>query len=242
MGRLFDGSAGAGYLPASFCSGLACAAVTWALAACGSGPPPPPVPRVDAERAALGAERRTALQDPVRIIFGWSLSEPDLRTGGRGVVRMEPPYRARLDLFTGNGEGVVRAALVDDELRLPPGMPGDFLPPPALFWAAVGVFRPGAYARLIGGEGKDVESVRLLYRPPGGGELGFVIRERALSEAERLENGHVVERVIVNAGEGPGFPSTSVYRNLAEFRELKFELESIEHVEEFPPDIWLPDR
>ena len=50
------------------------------------------------------------------------------------MARIEPPSKARLDLFLDNGEGVLSAALVDDELRLPHGAPEDILPPVELMW------------------------------------------------------------------------------------------------------------
>ena len=85
-----------------------------------------PVP--DALGAASVLQDQTRLEDPIRILFVWELNDAGVGVKGRGVARVAPPYRARLDLFLDNGELVIRAALVDGELRLPAGAPNDILP------------------------------------------------------------------------------------------------------------------
>jgi hypothetical protein len=195
---------------------------------------------LDANQVANAARRGNALTEPVRVMFGWSLTEPDVRLSGRGVLRMAPPYRARLDLFTGSGEGVVSAALVDDGMRLPPGVAAEFLPPPALFWAAVGVFRPGATALVVDAKGDPDSEIQLRYRPPGGGELHFRLEGNVLTGVELLRGGQVVERVEADPDVEGGFPRETVYRHMGEFRELKFELESVDRVEDYPEGIWTP--
>lgn len=193
---------------------------------------------MDAEGVAHRLESRNALAEPTRLDFRWSLSEPDLRAEGRGVVRAEPGWRARLDLFTENAETVVGAALVEGELRLPPGARGELIPPPALFWATLGVFRPGEGAVLQGGE-RDEGDVVLRYRLPTGDGLRFRVRDGHLVEVELRAGGHAVERVALEPAPG-GFPTRIVYRHLADFRELELELESTRRVAPFPPDIWDP--
>lgn len=220
--------------------GLFFVAVSSAVSvACAGDPPPPPVP-IDAEGVAEQMTLSTRLQEPVRIIFDWSLNEAGSRTSGRGVVRMEPPYKARLDLFTGKGETVLRAALVDDALRLPPGGEGrELVPPPSLLWAALGVFRPGARAYLVTGTALQDDQVSLSYGYAGGEEARFRISGDVVQEAELLRGGQVVERVDLEREGESAFPAEAVYRNLGEFRELKLMLDSYESVEVFPPDIWL---
>ena len=210
------------------------------LLACSSTPEPPPGPPVRPSREALAAERNSPLRTPTRLVFDWSLTEPDLRVNGRGVARVEPPYRARLDLFTENGETVVRAALVDGDLRLPPGTRQELVPPPALFWGALGVFRPGTEAVLQGGERTD-EGVRLLYRLRADEELRIVVADGELLSLERMEEGHVVERVALNRADASGFPREARYRHLAEVRELRLTLTESREVESYPPDIWNPE-
>lgn len=184
-------------------------------------------------------ERATRPETPVRIIFGWNLNEEGTRLEGRGVTRMEPPYRVRLDLFTENGETAARAALVDGTLRLPPEVDRRLLPPPALLWASVGVFHPGDEAEVVGGQEEPEGVVRLHLELPDGAELRYSLRDGVIQTAELLEDGYVVERVRLTWGDRP-FPADARYRNLAEFRELRVTLESVERVESFSPDIWRP--
>ena len=161
------------------------------------------------------------------------------------MARVEPPYRARLDLFLDNGESAAVAALVGDRLRIPGDVSPALVPPPALLWAAFGVFRPGDEAEFASGR---VEEGRLEveYALPAGDRLRFRLRNGVVRDAARLEGGAVVERIAVSGErsapglEGGSYPSDATYRNLPDFRELKLELESVEDVDPFPPDIWDP--
>ncbi|MSR35928.1 MAG: hypothetical protein EXR95_04680 [Gemmatimonadetes bacterium] len=187
---------------------------------------------------ALRLEATTALEQPLRIFFQWSMSDRDARFQGRGVARVEPPYRARLDLFLGNGETVARAALVEDELRLPPGAPEGIIPPAEILWGVLGIFRPGRNSQLLGGEALGEGRVRLRYRLPNGIELRFTVLGGRVEEVERLRQGQTVERVVVTPGDQDRYPLEASYRDLAAFRELKLTRERLEEVEAFPPDIW----
>lgn len=201
----------------------------------------PPDPSIDAEQVALNLERTTRLERPARLVFEWNIRESGMRLQGRGVARVEPPYRARLDLFTGSGETVVRAALVGDELRLPVDAPPGLIPPAPLLWASLGVFRAGARLSVLGARELDDGVFLIRLRHPEGGELRYRVRDRAILDAERVRDGHVVERVEVEPGDGP-FPREARYRNLADFRELTVRLEEMDFVESYPPDIWDPGR
>jgi hypothetical protein len=216
------------------------ALVLLAAAACSSPPPPPPppAPRLDAEPIALRLEGETQLDEPVRIFFTWSMSDRDARFQGRGVARIEPPYKARLDLFLGNGETVARAALVGDELRLPPGAPQGVIPPAEMLWATLGVFRPGLNIELLGAEQLPDGRTRLRYRRPDGVDLRYTVRGQRIEEIERLRGGTVVERVTLTPEAADRYPSEASYRDLTAFRELKLTRERVEQVEAFPPDIW----
>lgn len=176
------------------------------------------------------------------MLFDWNLSEQGVRASGRGVARVEPPYRARLDLFMGNGETVARAALVDDDLRVPPGVPEGIIPPPRLLWASLGVFRPGGGAFLLGAEGRREEAVSLRYGFDGGEELRYRIVGDRIVEAELLSGGHAVHQVTLSAEAEDRYPREATYRNLAAFRELRLVRRSVENVEPYPPDIWFPVR
>lgn len=227
-----------------FPPGLAIAAVLLFLAACGppTAPLGPAQPPLDPAQEALGTERATRLEGPVRVVFEWSLDEPGLRVSGRGVARMEPPDRARLDLFSGNGETVLRAAMVGDELRLPPGASATLVPPPALFWSALGVFRPGQGSFLKGGGREGEDGVRLEYLLSGERELRYHLKRRSVEQVELLRGGQAFERLTLSPSPDERFPRETVYRHLGEFRELTFKLQTVDDVDAFPPDIWEPGR
>lgn len=215
------------------------AAVAVVGVACASPPPPPPpAPPIDAEQVALRLEGTTQPHEPVRIFFQWSMSDRDSRFQGRGVARIEPPYKARLDLFLSNGETAVRAALVDDDLRLPEGMPEGFVPPAEMLWGTLGVFRPGRETALRSGDALGGGKVRLTYRRPDGIDLRFTVMGGRIEEIERLKQGSTVERVTITPGDQDRYPSSAAYRDLPAFRELKLTRERVEQVEAFPPDIW----
>ena len=72
---------------------------------------------------AEDAIAETAPDRARRVVFDWRMLDGDARFSGRGVARIEPPYRARLDLFGPGDETVLSAALVDQDVRLPPGSP-----------------------------------------------------------------------------------------------------------------------
>lgn len=188
------------------------------------------------------AEAENSLENPVHIVFGWSLTEPGMRVQGRGVARLEPPDRARLDLFTASGETVAAAAMVGSEMRLPPGTP-DLIPPSALLWAVLGIFHPGEAATLLGGEEeRDGQIHHLRYELPENVELRYVLREGVVGGAELLRGGRTIESVALAGQGGDEFPREATYRNVEAFRELKVTLESVENVEGFPSETWRPDR
>ena len=205
---------------------------------CAAPPPPPPPPPFDAGELALRLEARTQLTEATRVMFDWSLADRDARFRGRGVARVEPPYQARLDLFLASGETAVRAALVNDDLRLPPGAPEGLVPPAELLWGALGVFRPSWDARLRGGETLPDGRQALLYVHPDGLEVRWVIGAGGVEEIERLRNGQVLERVVLAPVPGEPYPREATYRHLAAFRELQLVRQRVEHVENYPPDIW----
>lgn len=211
-----------------------------AMAACSPAPPKVIAPAVNAGQLASSLESRTALDQPVKVVFGWSLNESGVRVKGTGVARIEPPYKARLDLFWGNGETLVSAALVNGELRLPPGAPAELLPPADLMWGVLGVFRPQTGSELLGADELAGGSLQLRYRYPDGEELRYQVADGSVRSLELSDGGHVVQRVELEMGDGSRYPSEATYRNLAAFRELKLTRDSLERVEPYPPEIWDP--
>ena len=156
------------------------------------------------------------------------------------MARVEPPYRARLDLFLDNGETAAIAALVNDELRLPASRRAELVPPAPLLWAALGVFRPGAGAEMLQGRAAD-GTIEVRYRLRAGDHVGFRLRDGALLDAVLLEGAAVVQHVFVSDPLAESaFPREAAYRNLTDYRELKLVLETVEHVDSFPPDTWTP--
>jgi len=221
---------------------LGVVAVTILLSACAPQRPAVLAPAVDPEQLALALEDHTSIEQPIRVVFGWQLNEGGIRVSGRGVARVEPPYKARLDLFLGNGETVVRAALVNGELRLPPGAPTNILPPADLMWGVLGVFLPEPGITLVGADRLEGEDLQLRYQYDDGRELHYRVTEGRIGMMEILQGSHVVERVELEMMEDDRYPVQATYRNLAAFRELKLARESVERVEPFPPDIWYVNR
>jgi hypothetical protein len=208
--------------------------------ACGGGVPAPALtPVEDAAGEVARLQASTRVEQPTLILFQWRIAEEGLRLSGRGVARVEPPYRARLDLFLANGEAVAVAVMIDDDLRLPVTLPGGILPPAPLLWASLGVFRIAPDAELLGG-GTQANGDRILQaRLASGEEVRYRFARDGMRQAELLEGESVVKRVALTQ-DGSSVPAEAVYRDLAAFRELVITRESVEHVASFPPDIWRP--
>lgn len=203
------------------------------IAACGgraelaSGPV---VPAHETEAVA-----GTALDQPLHVLFSWTLNEPDGRFSGRGATRLQPPSRARLDLFGPRGEAYLTAALVDMELRLPRGAPDTALPPPALLWAALGVFRPPPDARLTG-TAREGESTRLDYARDDE-RWTFRLEAGRLRSAEWVRRDG--RRTVELEGETQhGLPRRTVYRDWPAFRELRLTVDEVNESEGFLDEIW----
>ena len=194
------------------------------------------------EAVAEKALVATMPETPVQITFDFWLKEADLRFEGEGVARVQPPYRVRIDLFSNRGEELFRAALVGSDLRVPPGVPLELAPPPALLWAALGVFRPDSGLRLLEGRSVGNGSVTLRYGGDAGEDLRFRLTEGLLTRAEIYQDGHLIEEVDLELNESSENVVETVYRNRALFLELTFSLKSVETVESFPSNIWDPGR
>lgn len=223
------------------------AALLSALAAtvgCASSPlhSAPALARADLDAQVRVAGEASRIDRPVQLTFAWRAREPGFRDDGIGVARVEPPDKARLDLFLDNGETAATAALVSDDLRVPAGLPLELVPPPALLWAALGVFRPGDGVESLEGRRADT-AMELRFGLPGGNLLRFRMHGLRVVEAAVLEEGAEVERVVIAwSGEESAYPAEATYRNLRDYRELELKLESFEHVDPFPPYIWNPGR
>jgi protein involved in polysaccharide export with SLBB domain len=92
---------------------------------------------------------------------------------------------------------------------------------------------------LTGGDPLDEGGVRLTYQLANGDEVRYSLDgSRHIREVEVRRSGTPIQRLTVSRDDGV-FPVEAVYRDLASFRELRITRETVEHVEPFPPDIWL---
>jgi len=212
--------------------------LTGAASACGPRRLAVVGPVADPAPIAESLTESTRLRGPARIDFRWQLNEAGSRVGGVGVARVEPPYRARLDLFLDGGETVTAAVVVEDELRLPPGEVDEVFPPVDLMWATLGVFRPLSGAELQGGDRLENDSQRLRYRLDDGRELHYEVAGSALRAVELLEGESVVGWVRLTGDSADAFPETATYRNLLDFRELEIVRTAVTVAEPFDPSIW----
>lgn len=211
--------------------------ITWIATACGAGPAPSGPPDSTLEQRAVAATRPDR---PVQVVFSWSAVEREGRYSGRGVARIEPPYRARLDLFGPRGDTYLSAALVEHDLRLPPGAPPATLPPPALMWGVLGVVAPPPGAELVATE--RTESGLLLEYREDRGRLRYELAGDALRAVRWDGPGAARLTVEIEAGDAAGLPVRAEYRDWAAFVELNLTREEVEHVEQFPDEIWQPGR
>jgi hypothetical protein len=155
------------------------------------------------------------------------------------VARIQPPYRARLDLFGPRGEGYVSAAVVAGELRLPPGVSVEDvpLPPPALMWSVLGVVAPPATATLEGTRVQD-ERTELHYAVEAD-RLVYVLEGGALRSVEWVADRR--QSVGLDAQAELRIPRRATYRDWKGNTELMLILESVEPTGPYPGEVWTPD-
>lgn len=187
---------------------------------------------------AEGAIAGTAPDRPLRVVFDWRILDGEARFTGSGAARIEPPLRARLDLFGPRGDGYLSAALVDAEIRLPPGVEAPQLPPPALMWAVLGVVAPPPRATLVGTR-TDGASTELHYRVEERGRIRYTLEGDALRQVlwEGEDRKMVVE---LGAPAAFGLPAEAVYRDWSGYTELMMTLERADEVDTYPPETWTP--
>lgn len=196
-------------------------------------------PLADPQASLRAFAAETTPESPTRIYFDWSLTEEGVRVSGRGVARVAPPDRARLDLFLSNGEAVAGAILVGDELTLPVSLPGDILPPPELLWGTIGTIRLGAGARVVGGDELEDGGVRLVARLSDGEAVRYEVLDGRVRRIEQVtEGGSVVKTLVTRHADEGRIPAEATYRDLTAFRELILTRDGMENVDGFPADIW----
>jgi hypothetical protein len=216
-----------------------CMLLTGAITACTPARSAPAASPAALDPALVdSAERATAPQRPQHVTFDWALSDRDARFSGKGVVRLAPPYRARLDLFGPRGEAYVIAVLDGRELRLAPAGASELLPPPAFLWASLGVFR------------RPEQPLSAVRRTDGGVELAFAgtpdrwrfqLGNEGLRQVEWQGPDGGRRTVELTGRASAALPQRGAYRDWIAFRELTLTVTGIEDVDGFSEDIWILD-
>jgi hypothetical protein len=158
---------------------------------------------------------------------------------GQGVARIQPPHHARLDLFGPRGDTYLSAALVGDDLRLPPGVQAGQIPPPALMWAVLGVVAPpqGPCWWAPATTARGPSCIETWTVAPSG-----TCWRGALRSARWDGAGRRMVTVELRGRRGRACPPRRPVRDFAAVAELMLNLESVDEVEPFSPDIWNPGR
>jgi|GEM_PF-1419728 len=204
------------------------------LIACAARTDTPSAP-VNPEAARVVMEANLP-SSPLWIIFDWEAREREGRFTGQGAARVEAPSRARLDLFGPRGESYLSAAIIDGEIKLPPGAAADLVPPPALLWGALGIFQPPAGGELT----RSVRSnngLRLEYRA-GDEAWTFEFEKERLRRIELKGRDGARKTIDLKGEDGARLPREAIYRDWATFTELKLKLGEVEEVDPFPPETW----
>lgn len=206
--------------------------MAFACAACATAgvAPGAPDPQLEAQLAAAGMPEHR-----VQVMFDWSMTDRDARFSGRGVLRLENGSRGRVDLFGPRGETLAAAIVEGAAMRVVPEAAREMLPPPALLWASLGVFRrPDGFA--LTGSAASGESATLEY-------VRNDTKWRFTFEGDRLRttewtNGAGRRTVILSGAADFGLPEQAVFRDWTAFRELTLRVTEVEEKAAFEPDVW----
>lgn len=193
---------------------------------------------VGASDVAERLAQATAPDRPLRIVFEWDARERDGRFKGQGVARVEDPYRVRLDLFGPRGESYLTAAAVERNLRLPPNIAPTTVPPAPMLWSVLGVFLPPNEADLVSARA-DGDRRQLDYSD-GEDSWHFEFRRDRLQSVEWRGARDERRTVELSGKDTFGLPKKVVFRDWAAFTELTLQLEEVENVEPYSPDVWSP--
>ncbi len=215
--------------------------LVFATTACAGGSLGSVIPMPDSDRAVRLASRNGPAPNTLQVIFDWRVREPGvLRLDGRGSVRLQNPDRARFDLFS-NGDGILTATLMGDEMCAREERALEFVPTPALLWASLGVFRPGEAVTLIDAQGYAdgaVDDFRLRYRLSDGDELRYEFLSGRMTEVELRHDGDVAHSIDLTLEGGQQLPREARYTNWGANSRLTVTVETVERVDSHAPDIW----
>jgi hypothetical protein len=182
----------------------------------------------------------TVPQQPVQVTFDWNMTDRDARFNGRGVLRADQGYRARVDLFGPRGETLAAAVVEGEHMRIVPAGAETLLPPPALLWSALGVFRAPQHAALAATSPTDAGFA--LEYSGGGVRWAFHFEGETLRSTEWTE-GRARRTVVLTGVSRLGLPQQAVFRDWTEFRELTLRVTDVEERTAFDRDVWiLPGR
>jgi hypothetical protein len=181
-------------------------------------------------------EAATASVQRAHVVFEWNMTDRDARFSGRGVLRLDSSQRARVDLFGPRGETLAAAVVENDGMRVVPQAAEALLPPPAMLWASLGVFRRPTDAPLTG-TGVDNGAVTLEYTRDRT-QWRFRFEEDRLRNVEWTD-GSGRRSVELTGTADLGYPGQAVFRDWTEFRELTLRVTEVEESAAFEPDVWI---
>ncbi|CAN5789890.1 hypothetical protein BH23GEM10_BH23GEM10_18150 [soil metagenome] len=200
-------------------------------AAAGGAADAPPDP---AAAAALAVA--TSPEYRLEVLFDWNMVDRDARIGGRGLLRLDRAARARVDLFGPRGETLAAAIMDGTAMRVVPQAASAMLPPPALLWAALGVFREPEDAPLTATR-VDGDQTRLEYSRDRT-RWTFQFAGSALRSTEWTD-GSGRRTVTLTGDAGFDVPRDAAFRDWTEFRELNLSVTAIEERTSFDADTWI---
>jgi hypothetical protein len=171
------------------------------------------------------------------VLFDWSIRDRELNFSGRGVLRLDRGQRARVDLFDQRGNTLAAAIVEGNSMRMvPAGIADRMLPPPALLWSALGMFRPPVDAPLVSTSVSSGATVLDYARDDTRWRFRF--EGDALRHVEWNANGG--RRTVELRGSSQfGLPAEGTFRDWSEFRELTLRATEINEATAFDPDVWI---
>jgi len=208
------------------------------LTGCASASPPADSPGAAAAdpAAAAAAVSATTPQRRLQVVFEWNMTDRDARFSGRGTLRIDAGYRARVDLFGPRGETLAATIISDQAMRAVPAMAAAMLPPAAFLWASLGVFRQPDDADLVkssvAGNRTSLEYAR------AGTRWTFRIEDGVLRSTE-WTSGTGRRTVELTGTSKLGMPATASFRDWTEFRQLTLKVIDVEEKAAFESDVWI---